>query len=134
MRKILTLILIGFSFYSFSQESDSDRGKFRNISNLIYSKNVDCEKAVEFAESDIKNGKPILLLAGGIAPVLILTDVDFEKKFNVSFYDYGCIQPSEICMEKYNWRIFDYLTEKYGRKWQKEIRDDVVGFKKWKKK
>ncbi|TXE15676.1 hypothetical protein ES731_15110 [Psychroflexus gondwanensis] len=134
MKKILTLILIGFSFYSFSQESDSDREKFRNIGNLIFSEDADCNKAVEFAESDIKNEEPILLLAGGIAPVSILTDVDFEIKFKVSFYDYGCIQPSEICMEKYNWKIFDYLTEKYGRKWQKEIRNDVVGFKKWKRK
>ncbi|MCT8341240.1 hypothetical protein MG296_14330 [Flavobacteriaceae bacterium TK19130] len=134
MKKLLTLILIGFSFYSFSQESDSDREKFRNIGNLIFSEDADCNKAVEFAESDIKNGQPILLLAGGIAPVQVLTDVDFENKFNVSFYDYGCVQPSEICMEKYNWKIFDYLTEKYGRKWQKEIRDDVVGFKKWKRK
>ncbi|MEO9953052.1 hypothetical protein [Nonlabens sp.] len=134
MKKLLTFILIGFSFYSFSQESDSNREKFRNIGNLIFSEDADCNKAVEFAESDIKNGQPILLLAGGIAPVHILTDIDFEKKFNVSFYDYGCVQPSEICMEKYNWKIFDYLTEKYGRKWQKEIRDDAVGFKKWKQK
>lgn len=134
MGKILTLILIGFSFYSFSQESDSDREKFRNINNLIYSENVDCEKAVEFAESDIENGILILLLASGIAPYTTVADADFAKKFNITFYDYGCIQPSEICMEKYNWKIFKYLTEKYGGKWQKEIRDDVVGFEKWKKK
>jgi len=133
MKKILTLILIGFSFYSFGQESESDREKFRNIGKLIYSEDVNCEKAEQFAESDIKNGKPILLLAGGIAPVHILTDVDFEKKFNISFYDYGCIQPSQICMEKYNRKIFDYLTTKYGNKWQKEIRDDVVGLKSWKR-
>lgn len=121
-------------FVSFGQNSESDREKYRNIGNLIYSEDVDCQKAVEFAESDIQNAQPILLLAGGIAPVYIVTDVEFEKKYNVSFYDYGCIQPLEICMEKYNWKIFDYLAEKYGQNWQKEIRDDVVGFKKWKKK
>ena len=132
--KIITLILITSCFIGYGQNSESDREKFRNIGNLIFSEDTDCNKAIEFAESDIKNGHPILLLAGGIAPVHILTDVDFEKKFKVSFYDYGCIQPSEICMEKYNWKIFDYLTEKYGKEWKKEIRDDVVGFKKWKKK
>ena len=128
------MILMISCFISYGQNSESDREKFRNIGNLIFIKDVDCNKAVEFAESDIRNGQPILLLASGIAHVNILTDVDFEKNFNVSFYDYGCIQPSEICMEKYNWKIFDYLKEKYGRKWQKEIRDDVVGFKKWNKK
>ena len=29
--------------------------------------------------------------------------------------------------------IFDYLKKAYGKKWMKEIRDDAVGFKKWKK-
>ena len=121
-------------FIGYAQNSESDREKFRNIGNLIFIEDFDCKKAVEFAESDIKNGQPILLLASGIAPVRISTDLDFEKKFHITFYDYGCTQPSEICVEKYNWKIFDYLTEKFGKNWQKEIRYDVVGFEKWKKK
>ncbi len=54
---------------------------FRNIGKLIFSEKVDCNKAGKFAKSDIKNGLPTLLLAGGIAPLHILTDVDFKNEF-----------------------------------------------------
>ena len=126
--------MIGFGFCSFSQESDSDREKFRNVGNLVFSESDECNEAVDLANIDINNGQPIILLAGGIAPVEFKTDVDFEKKFKVYFHDYGCIQPLEICMKKYNWKIFDFLNEKYGKKWQKEIRKDAVGFEQWKRK
>lgn len=41
---------------------------------------TDEKEAEKMAELDVKNGNPFLLLMGGIAPVIISTDPDFEQK------------------------------------------------------
>ena len=55
----------------------------------------------------------------------------FEDKYNIKFYEQGCIGSN--CAKEYNEIIFDYLFKKYGKKWTKQIRKDVIGFKNWKK-
>jgi len=90
---------------------------------------ADCPVTKEIALSDIKKGKPRLLLAGGIAPVIEIGQEKFEKEYDIEYYEYGCTSPPTECMNQYNKVIFEYLTKKYGRKWKRKVRKDVIGLK-----
>ena len=92
---------------------------------------IDCNSINPIVEEDIKNERVFIFLNGGASPIRFSTDESFEKKYNIYFYEQGCI--NSLCAESYNMIIFDYLKKAYGKKWMKEIRDDAVGFKKWKK-
>lgn len=79
------------------------------------------------AFKDIKNGPPLLLLQGGIAPMIYTTDDEFEKKFRIKYYDFGCVAPENIdYLIEYNNTIIDFLSEKYGRRWKKTVRKDII--------
>lgn len=93
-----------------------------------------CEQIDEWIKADFKNKNVYLFLQGGIAPIEYTTDKDFENKYGIYFYDFGCVPPTEKCVIEYNSQVFDYLTKKYGKKWKREIRNDVIGFKEWKRK
>lgn len=88
------------------------------------------EQVTKLANQDIPNGTPFLLLQSGIAPVVYTTDKKFEDKYKAYYYESGCTGPKEKFAVEYNKIIFAYLTDKYGRKWKKEIRKDVIGFRK----
>ena len=98
-----------------------------NLDLLIIS---NCEINSQIAEIDIKNHKPRLLIFGGIAPIIYWGQEKFEKKYKVKYYDYGDLLPNPDCAKDYNIRIFEYLDKKYGNKWRKEVRKDVVGYNK----
>lgn len=75
-----------------------------------------------------------MLLQSGLAQVIYNSDKDFEKMYGVLFHDEGCTSlMSRAFMEAYNVVIFDFITEAHGKKWIKEVRSDVIGFKAWKK-
>jgi hypothetical protein len=71
-------------------------------------------------------------LQGGISPKVYTTDQDFESRFDIYFFDFGCTSPDYKCIIRYNTRIFEYLTSKYGQRWLKKIRKDVIGLARWK--
>ena len=140
MKKIsFTILLFGLtSLFCFGQENNKEvidsifiytdsPSEFR----LKFLEN--CEKAFIIADQDIKKQEIKLLIVGGIAPAIYPTDQDFEKKYQVTYYDYGDLAAKGECMFNYNTRVFDYLTEIYGKSWKKEIRKDVYGLKRWKK-
>lgn len=80
------------------------------------------------------NLKTIYIL-GGIVSAITEKEINFSKKYGVQFYDFGCIPPVKIeDFEKSNFQIFDYLNEKFGKRWQEEINQNAIGFQKWKKK
>ena len=80
------------------------------------------------------NTKTIYVL-GGIASVITKEDLAFAKKHNVHFHDFGCIAPTNFKeYETKNELVFEYLNKIYGKQWQKEIKQSVMGFEKWKKK
>lgn len=81
----------------------------------------------------LKNNSIFLFLASVINPVTHEEDEIFEKKHQIYYKDFGCVAPSYECMIQYNQRVFEFLNKKFGNKWQKEIRKDVVGFKEWRK-
>ena len=86
---------------------------------------TDCYYSEKQALKDIEDKQPKLLMAGGIAPVVYSEDEDFENKYGVKYYDFGCTPPPKECMEEYNETIFKYLDKKYGSRWRKEVRKDV---------
>ncbi|WP_338378568.1 hypothetical protein [uncultured Flavobacterium sp.] len=86
-----------------------------------------------YTEVKIKEASTIYIL-GGIASVLTNEDLEFAKKHNIKFHDFGCLAP--INMEKYeklNAQVFDQLNKEFGSNWQKEIRKGILGYEKWKK-
>ena len=66
-------------------------------------------------------------MAGGIAPVVYIHQNKFEKEFNIVYHEFGCVAPNHDCILKYNQVIFKYLDTKYGKRWRKEVRKDVIG-------
>ena len=92
-----------------------------------------CAEGRQLAEKDIVARRPCLLLAGGIAPVAYTTDADFERAFGVRYLENGCTGPSVGCAAAYDARVFEYLTENFGRAWRKKIRKDVLGLAEWKR-
>lgn len=53
------------------------------------------------------------------------------NKCDTRFFDFGCVEPPKENIEKYNQKVFEYLTEKFGNAWLYEIRIDVPGLGKW---
>ncbi|WP_299385396.1 hypothetical protein [uncultured Lacinutrix sp.] len=94
---------------------------------------TDKKEAEKMAELDIKNGIPFLLLMGGIAPTIIATDPIFEKEYGIYFFEFGCTGSENEIIIAYNRIIFEHLNSTKGKKWIKDVRDDVIGFKDWKR-
>ncbi|TQI71121.1 hypothetical protein JM79_2047 [Gramella sp. Hel_I_59] len=143
MKKVIIILTLIFSNSSFAQENGQEEIVFSRIGNLtdeqinssgpaklLFAKKSEIRN---LAKQDLENGNPFLLLQGGIAPVIIATDPQFEDKYKIYFYEYGCTGPDQSLIEDYNKIIFSYLTDQYGKKWIKEVRDDVVGLNEWKK-
>ena len=95
---------------------------------------TDEKEAEKMAEMDIENGNPLLLLMGGIAPTIIATDPQFEKQYGIYFNEFGCSGPENDIIIAYNKIVFEHLNKTHGKNWIKEVRNDVIGFKEWKKK
>jgi hypothetical protein len=102
-----------------------------DIDHIRWNINTDCwQYSREKASKDIQANKPSVLLQGGIAPIVYTTDKVFERKYNVVFYDFGCVAAdSQECLLAYNKTIFEYLDRTFGKKWRKEIRKDAIGLK-----
>ena len=130
----ILFILTFITSLTFGQNPELTNDKNKNtVEKINFIDPETCEQIDELIKTDFKNDNVYLFLNGGIAPVEYTTDKDFENKYGIHFYDFGCEPPNEKCVIEYNSRVFDYLTETYGKKWKREIRDDVIGFKEWKR-
>jgi len=127
MRQLITLILILFGSLSFSQ----NKNQFFRFSSIS---KESCDTVSNLFKEDLSDKNLHLFIVGGPVPTIYETDQDFNKKFKVSYYDFGCIVPtSRECLKEYNYLVFAYLSEKYGEKWLKKVRKDVLGLREWKK-
>ena len=81
----------------------------------------------EKALADIKNGEINILESSGITPVFYKSNSKFAKIYNVNFVEYGCEAIAWESIYEYNRTVFEYLDKKYGTKWRKKIRKDIVG-------
>lgn len=119
------LLILGFGY----KEKDTILIIDDFLKNVNFILDAECSVNQQRAIKDLRKNKPKLLLFGSIAPVVYPNDKEFEDKYGIRFYDYGCTPPAIECMASYNQVIFDYLDDKYGSKWRKEIRNDVIGLK-----
>ena len=84
---------------------------------------------------EINSNTKTIYVLGGIASVITKEDLAFAKKYNVQFHDFGCAVPTNFKeYETKNELVFNYLNKTYGKQWQKEIKQSVIGFEKWRKK
>lgn len=86
-------------------------------------------ETIELANRDIEKGMPFILLQSGIAPKTNPKDSVFEERFGVHYLEFGCIGADFELMKEYNFVIFNFLTHKFGKKWERSIRKDAIGFK-----
>ncbi|NDV69284.1 carboxypeptidase-like regulatory domain-containing protein [Dysgonomonas sp. 25] len=107
----------------------------KSLSDIVLIAKYDCEVNSANAEKDIRDNEVKLLIMGGYAPKKIRDkDHKFEEKFNLKYYQYGCLAPEIECLIEYNRHIFEYLDSRYGKSWRKSVRKDVPGFKEYRKK
>ncbi|WP_304196805.1 hypothetical protein [Flavobacterium alvei] len=125
------LILLFLSNLAFGQSKKLSDEVINNSGASKINFIEDCNEVNKLAKTDIKNETIFLFLQSGEVPIIYSKDVTFEKEYNIKFYEQGCIGSN--CTKEYNKIIFNYLLNKYGKKWIKQIRKDVIGFKDWKK-
>ncbi|MBB6240241.1 hypothetical protein HDC90_004909 [Pedobacter sp. AK013] len=91
--------------------------------------NTDTSKvySIKLANADLKNGRVKFLIQGGFAPVYYKGQELFEKKYNITYYEFGCVMPSDISIKHYNKVVASFMDKKYGKGWRKEVRRDVQG-------
>ncbi|VXC22609.1 conserved hypothetical protein [Flavobacterium sp. 9AF] len=75
-----------------------------------------------------------IYILGGIASSITKEDLAFSKKYNIQYYDFGCVAPSNFeKYEKANAQVFENLTANFGKQWENEIKNSAMGFLEWKK-
>lgn len=117
----LCLLLLGFSWKASAQAAV-----------VIGEPKVSDKYSRESAEKALREGTANLLIVGGIAPVIYRGQEKFKKKYGVGYYDFGdLLEGSSQGRRAYNETIFEWLNLHYGKKWQKDVRPDVVGLNRW---
>ena len=90
----------------------------------------ECEIDKEKAKKDWKNGTPKLYLNSGTVPIAnSRKDKKFERRFKVEYFELGCEAKIHECISEYNEYIIKILDIKYGEKWRKMKRNEIVGIK-----
>lgn len=101
----------------------------RQSENILIVNVSTCSFGSAKAQKDVKAGKPMLLLSGGIAPVSSPKEDNFEKKYSVKYHDFGDVPQSIKCSIAYNNIVFAFLDKKFGKSWRRDARADVIGLK-----
>jgi hypothetical protein len=83
--------------------------------------------------AQIKSQQMKIYLLGGIVSSITKKEIDFSKKYNVTFQDFGCLAPTNLdYYDALNCKTFDLLNIQFGPKWQEEIKPTTLGLAKWK--
>jgi hypothetical protein len=84
-------------------------------------------------EADLKSNNLKIYTVGGLKPYDHEAVQVFENTHGIHYHDFGCLAPSNMdYYAAYNLLVFQYLKEKSGNEWEKEIKDNAMGFYKWK--
>jgi len=81
----------------------------------------------EKALQEIKNKSPRIVIVGGIIRAGRPGDDKFAKRYKIQFVDTGCVIEDINCIADYNKVTFEYMDKKYGKKWRKHARQDLIG-------
>ncbi len=72
-------------------------------------------------------------IIGGIVSAIGKKELEFAKKYTITFHDFGCLVPVDIMFYKeYNQLAFEHLTQGFGKSWLEEINPNVIGISKYK--
>ncbi|WP_456461754.1 FEKKY domain-containing protein [Reichenbachiella sp.] len=94
---------------------------------LHFTLSTDCEFNRNKALKDIANGTPKLLLIGSIAPIAnTKSDNNFERKYGIEYFDFGCTPETYECIADYNRTVITYLNKQYGIGWRIAARNDII--------
>ncbi len=133
MKNLIILFFISLCLDSYGQAKKltDDQLNFSGANKLLLLDNINKVKAI--ATNDIKRDIPFLLLQSGEAPIGYPADSLFQSKYNINYFEFGCIGPTIGYAAEYNKYSFEYLDAKFGKKWRREIRKDVIGLKQYRK-
>lgn len=118
------LLLLVVSPASFAQE----------VASVITESVPGSEKySVESAKKALENGTAELVAIYGTALILNSQQDDlFKEKYGVGIKVFGdMIDGSPRDLKLYNYTIFEWLDDKYGKGWIKDVRKEVVGYDRW---
>jgi len=124
MKTIIAIIFILTFTFGHAQETSKDETKktlaFRQI------------KPEDKFASDVKRNSFTVYTVGGLKPYDHKTTEMFQKKYNVTYHNFGCIAPGNMdYYEQYNLLVFQHLNKKFSPGWEKDIKDNAIGFYKW---
>lgn len=92
-------------------------------------------EAAQMFQKDLKAKNIRIYLQGGIVSVIRPADKVFEKKYSVTYHDFGCVAPKNIILYvKYNRLVFEYLKKEFGTGWGKEMNVNAIGWQECKPK
>jgi hypothetical protein len=84
-------------------------------------------------QADLKNNDLKVYTVGGLKPSNHKVDTAFQETYRLSYHDFGCIAPPNMdYYTAYNLLVFRYLKEKWANAWEKDIKDNAMGFYEWK--
>ena len=120
MKTIVAIVLALLSFAVYGQsEPACTRGQQQTAE-------------VQF-QKDLKNGSLKIYTVGGLKPSNHKVDTAFQETYKIEYHDFGCIAPPNMdYYASYNLLVFNHLKEKWGNSWEKDIKDNAIGFYKWK--
>lgn len=97
---------------------------------LIYSNDIPFISNLEKQKTN-----RIIYVLGGMTSGITTDDLNFSKKYNIQYENFGCLAPFNMeKFEKLNVLIFEQLNEEFGMQWQKDLKSGTLGFNKWKEK
>ena len=75
----------------------------------------------------IQDKLPKIVIVGGVIRAAKPGDDRFAKKYKIQFIDTGCSIESRNCIAEFNKITFAYLDKRFGKRWRRYIRQDLLG-------
>lgn len=120
MKVILTIVLAFLSLAGYAQSKPACTRGQQQTAEMQF-------------EKDLKNGTLKIYTVGGLKPSNYKVDTAFQETYKLEYHDFGCIAPPNMDYYiAYNLQVFQHLRKKWGNSWEKDIKDNAMGFYKWK--
>lgn len=98
-----------------------------SIGSYVQQKNTTPQQKLQ---TDIKKGTVTLYILGGIVSKATPADKGFQETYKVKYHDFGCVAPENLDYYRdYNLLVLQHLKKKFGTKWEKDLRKDIIGWK-----